>query len=299
MPTALRRLLDQRAQPISPRTRGVLLAITAAGVAVATVWAWRSSDLAFGDLEWLPIVVLFAVAAPVSLLLKAAEFRVAAAIADQRPGVGRCLDVAVLSSAANLLPLPGSLLVTVQSLSEDGTTYGTAVNASAVPGLTWLSITGLVGGGAIAIEGNLWLGLAVAAGGLVVATVAATMFVRTAPVEGRVILGGVIVLVEAGWLATSALRLGLAVAALGVSIDPLQAVALSVAGAITVAIGFFPGGLGVREALIAALAPIIGLELDTGVLLGTLDRIVWLAFLALAAAASIAAANRRAPDAVR
>ncbi|MDW3217930.1 MAG: hypothetical protein R8F63_04890 [Acidimicrobiales bacterium] len=293
MPTALRRLLDQRARPLTPRTRGLLLAITAAGVLGATIWAWRSSELAIGDLEWLPIVVLFAVAAPLSLLLKAAEFRAAAAIADQRPGLTRCLDVAVLSSAANLLPLPGSLLVTVQSLAEDGTTYGTAVNASAVPGLTWLSITGVIGGGAIAVEGNVWLGLAVAAAGLAVAIVAATMFTRTAPAEQRIALALVIVLVEAGWLAVSALRLGLAVSALGVSIDPLQAVALSVAGAITVAIGFFPGGLGVREALLAALAPIIGLELDTGVLLGSLDRVVWLTFLAVAATLSVAAASRR------
>lgn len=288
MPTALRRLLDQRAQPISARTRVTLLVVTAVGVLGASIWAWNSADLALGDVEWLPLVVLFAVAAPLSLGLKAAEFRVAAAIADQRPPLARCLDVAVLSSAANLLPLPGSLIVTVQSLSEDGTSYGTAVQASAVPGLAWLSITGIVGGGAIAIEGNLWLGLAVVGGGVVVAVVAAAMFRTAAPAAGRVALALVIVAVEAGWLAVSALRLGLAVSALGVSIEPLQAVALSVAGAITVAIGFFPGGLGVREALIAALAPIIGLPLDTGVLLGSLDRVVWLAFLALAATASVA-----------
>ncbi len=48
------------------------------------------------------------------------------------------------------------------------------------------------------------------------------------------------------------------------------------------AIGFFPGGLGIREALIAALSPLIGLDLETGVLLGAIDRVVWLGFLALA-----------------
>ena len=70
--------------------------------------------------------------------------------------------------------------------------------------------------------------------------------------------------------------------ALGVSISPTQAVALSVAGALTVAIGFFPGGLGLREALLAGLSPLIGLEFDTGVLLGSVDRLVWLSFLAVA-----------------
>ena len=55
---------------------------------------------------------------------------------------------------------------------------------------------------------------------------------------------------------------------IGVDLTVTQALALSVAGAITVAIGFFPGGLGVREALIAALSPLIGLDLESGVLLG-------------------------------
>lgn len=283
MLTALRRLLDQRAQPLSPRIRNSLLAVSAIGVIGASVWAWNSSGLSTSDINWVPLAVAFLVAAPASLILKALEFRVAAGVAGQHPSRRRSLDVAVVSSAANLLPLPGSLLVTVRSLSEDGSTYGKAIAASAVPGLAWLGITGLVGGVAIGIEGTLWLAVVVVAAGIGAMTGATVLFNSTAPTEGRARLGATILIVEAGWLAVSAVRLGLAVSALGVSIEPTQAVALSVAGALTVAIGFFPGGLGVREALIAALAPLIGLPFDTGVLLGSLDRVVWLAFLALAA----------------
>jgi len=58
---------------------------------------------------------------------------------------------------------------------------------------------------------------------------------------------------------------------------------LSVAGAASVAIGFVPGGLGVREALIAALSPLIGLDVDAGLILGVVDRVVWLAVLGVAA----------------
>ena len=59
------------------------------------------------------------------------------------------------------------------------------------------------------------------------------------------------------------------------------------------AIGFFPGGLGVREALIASLSPLIGLPFDTGVLIGSLDRVIWLVFLA--AAGALLATRRRTP----
>jgi hypothetical protein len=248
------------------------------------VWAWRSSGISGGELEWLPVLVAFVVAAPASLVLKAAEFHVAARVVGQHPDRRRSLDVAVLSSAANLLPLPGSLLVTVRSLSEDGTSYGRALSAGAVPGLSWLGITGVVGGAAIGLEGPIWLGLLAATAGGAAFVAAAMLFRSTAPADGRVRLGFTILAVEAGWLAVSALRLGLAVNALGLAIEPTQALALSVAGALTVAIGFFPGGLGVREALIAGLSPLIGLPFDTGVLIGSLDRVIWLVFLAVAAA---------------
>lgn len=269
----------------------MVLGIATVAIAGASVWAWQSSDLSFGALEWVPILVVLLVAAPLSLALKAAEFVLAGRIADQRPSAGRALDVAVVSSAANLLPLPGSLLVTVRSLSEDGSTYGTALSASAVPGLAWLAITGVIGGTAIAIEGPAVLGAVTIVAGVAIGVGASMLFANTAPSAGRGALAAGVIAVEAGWLAISALRLGLAVAALGVSIDPTQAVALSVAGALTVAIGFFPGGLGVREALIAGLSPLIGLPFDTGVLIGSLDRVIWLLFLA--AAGSVMAISRR------
>ena len=287
MLAALRRLLDQRAQPLSPRIRVTLLVVAAAGVIATSVWAWHSSGLTSGEINRKPIVAAFVVAAPASLGLKAAEFVVAARVAGHGTDLRRSVDVAVLSSAANLLPLPGSLIVTVRSLSEDGSPYGRAVAAGTVPGLAWLAMTGVVGGVAISIEGAAWLGLLVVAGGLGAGVGAAALFGSTAPAEGRVALVLTILAVEAGWLVVSAARLGLAVTALGISVQPTQAVALSVAGALTVAIGFFPGGLGVREALIAGLAPLIGLPFNTGVLVGSLDRVVWLAFLALAVGVSL------------
>lgn len=283
MPAVLRRLLDQRATPLPATARRSILVVAGVAILVASAWAWRSSGLSGRDIEWVPVVLALVVAAPASLALKAAEFRVAARVVGQRPSRRRSVDVAVVSSAANLLPLPGSLLVTVRSLSEDGSSYGRALAASAVPGLAWLGITGLVGGAAIATEGPWWLGAVTVAAGVGALVSAGVLFSNTAPADGRVGLAATILAVEAGWLAVSAVRLGLAVTALGVSVAPTQALALSVAGALTVAIGFFPGGLGIREALIAGLSPLIGLPFDTGILIGSLDRVVWLLFLAIAA----------------
>lgn len=280
----MRALLERRAQPLPDRYQRPLLAIATVALIVAMAWAWSRAGLTIDDLSWMPLAALALIAAPASLLLKAAEFIVAARIAGQRPGPRRAMETAVVSSAANLLPLPGSLLVTVKALADGGASYGGAVVASAVPGIAWLGITGVVGGSALVIEGAAAVGLIVLIGGLVAFVGAGTVFHATGPSNGRLAIVLAILLVETGWLAVSGLRFTLAAAVIGVDLTLPQALALSVAGAITVAIGFFPGGLGVREALIAALSPLIGLDLETGVLLGAVDRVVWLGFLALAGA---------------
>ncbi|MEM9466031.1 MAG: lysylphosphatidylglycerol synthase domain-containing protein [Actinomycetota bacterium] len=285
MISALRSLLERRARPIPDRIRRPILALTTVGLVVAAVWAWRSADLAASDLRWAPILGLALLAAPLSLLLKAAEFAVAARIAGQRPSRRLATETAVVSSAANLLPLPGSLLVTVQTLAERGATYGGAVAASAVPGIAWIGATGVVGGIAIAVEGSAVLAATVIAMGAVALLGAGAMFLATAPASGRVPLAAAVLAVEIAWLATSGLRFVLAASAIGLDLTFTQALVLSVAGAASVAIGFVPGGLGVREGLIAALSPLIGLDVDQGLVLGVIDRVVWLGFLGLAAVA--------------
>lgn len=278
----VRALLERRAKPLPDRVRRPLLAVATIGLVAAMVWAWNRAELTFSDLEWGPLLGLALIAAPASLVLKAAEFTVAARVAGQQPPRRLAMETAVVSSAANLLPLPGSLLVTVQTLAEGGASYGGAVAASAVPGVAWLGITGVIGGTALVVEGAGALGVLVIVGGLVALAGSGLVFRATAPADGRPALIAAILVVETGWLAVSGLRFTLAAATIGVDLTLTQALALSVAGAITVAIGFFPGGLGVREALIAGLSPLIGLDLETGVLLGAVDRVVWLGFLALA-----------------
>ena len=142
----VRTLLERRAKPLPDRTRRLLLTVATVGIIAAMGWAWDRADLTFDDLAWQALLGLALIAAPASLGLKAAEFIVAARVAGQHPPRRLAMETAVVSSAANLLPLPGSLMVTVQTLAEGGATYGGAVAASAIPGAAWLGITGLIGG---------------------------------------------------------------------------------------------------------------------------------------------------------
>lgn len=343
----LKGIANRRAQPLNPKLGATIAFVATLGVVLAAIWAWQSSELTLASLSWWPIVLAFAATAPASLALRAAEFHLSARLAGQQPTAGKCIKVALASSVANLLPIPGSFLVSVRAISQDGSKYGTAITVSAVPGLCWLFVTGVVGGVAMSIAGPAWLGAITGLIGLLAGFAALNLFQRSLPLSkaehpltpasssdalaqsatvqlseandrltptsspdtlaqsasvplsevedpptppitsNRKGLGVAIVVVECAWLVVSAARIILAVTALGLSITVAQALALSVAGALTVAVGFFPAGLGLKEALIAGLSPIIGLPLDIGVLLGAVDRGVWLAFLATASAIAV------------
>ena len=51
----------------------------------------------------------------------------------------------------------------------------------------------------------------------------------------------------------------------------------------TTAVGFFPAGLGIREALIAGISPLVGLSVSAGLAAGVVDRVFRMAMLATVA----------------
>ncbi len=283
----IRRLLARRASALPPRASRILFLAAAALVAGLAYASWRSAGLSFRELEWWALLVALGVAAPLSLWLRAIEFDVSARILGHRPTAGRSLRVALAASAANLLPIPGSLLVNANALSRDSS-YGPAIGASAVPGIIWVGIVGVVGGVAVVIGGAIVFGVVLLVGGVGVFAAGWLLFMRTAVPEGRLALAGRILAVEFGYVGISILRLSLALAALDVSASLDQVIALSVAGALTAAIGIFPAGLGIREVLVGALAPLVGLPFAVGVLVGVTDRLVWLTFLGLVMAVAAA-----------
>lgn len=169
----------------------------------ATVCAWDRSDLTHTDLKWELVVAFAIVAAPLSLILKASEYPLTARIADQLPSWRNALEVAVVASAANLLPLPGSVLVIVKTLASDGSGYRQAIGASAVPAIASLGVTGVIGGVAITAAGPVTLGLVVLLAGTAALAGAALMLHRTAAPNDRVILATTTFVVEVAWLAAS------------------------------------------------------------------------------------------------
>lgn len=268
-----------RARAFTTRAQRWLLPVAFVAFVVASGLAFASLP---DDLEiepWWLVVSAIAVS-PWSTVMNGAEF-VATARAVGRPvGAREALRVAVLSSAANLLPLPGAVAVRTQYLrSAAGMKRAFAVTAGA--GICWLGTAVLAAGIADAVANRRAAAAAVVAAGAGIVAVAYVVVRRAAgPTATERNAWWWIWLTEIGQVAVAAARLALAVLALGHTVDLAQAIGLGVAPVAGSAVGVLPGGLGVREAIAAAIAGLVELPAAVGGAAAAIDRLVGLVVVA-------------------
>jgi uncharacterized membrane protein YbhN (UPF0104 family) len=276
----LQRYASGQSTPTSTRQRQRLLVLALVAFVALAAMGLRASPVAWQDVSWAPVLVALLAAVPLTFVFRALEFRATAALLGHRVKFWTAAEVAVLASAANMLPIPGSVLVTIRSLSEYGTTRGGATKATASVGLLWVGTACLVSGTAILLGPAPAFGGAVAATGVAVTVSALVLLTRQ---TDRISAIAAIAAVEVGFSLVDALRFGLLLTALGVPFSLPTALGLSLANVFSVATGIFPSGLGIREAFSAAISPLLKLPAGTGLLVAVIDRVLWLLILAVLA----------------
>ena len=85
---------------------------------VGLVYAYSLHPQVLQNLQWQPIVLLAVIGVPLTLALNAVEFRVLARLNRVQMPMVKALEVTVIGSAANMLPLPGSTIVRVAANFE-------------------------------------------------------------------------------------------------------------------------------------------------------------------------------------
>ena len=112
-----------------PAVRFRLFASVGAVFLTAFVLALREYGHLLLAVKPLPLGVLVGFVGPIAVLLNALEFKWMAAVADFDVTWRRAVSVTVLSSAANLLPLPGGVAVRVAELKAAGAGYRVGVDS--------------------------------------------------------------------------------------------------------------------------------------------------------------------------
>jgi hypothetical protein len=263
----------------------VVLIVAAAVFVVVAIAGWRALPADQRHLNPLAALAVLVVLAPLTTILNGLEYAGAARLVGQHARLRSAVRVAVLGTAANLLPLPGAVLVRVDAMRRAGAGVKRSTAASAAAALLWAAaaagLAGValivgrpaIGAGLVAVA--VFAGLAGAAAGMRVA--------GRSDVErpGEAVLR--LLAIEVGAVTVGALRLVVIGAGLGGGIGFGQAAGLGLANIAAAAAGIFPGGLGLREALSALLAPILDLPAAVGAVAASFDRLLGLPVVIAAA----------------
>jgi len=272
----LSRLLTARRRKNSP----LLLAFALALFVTFTVIAFRALPPIERPIRWELIFVAGLIFVPLSTALNALEYRVMAHFADHHPPALEIVQVSVLGTAANLLPVPGAVVVRLANLHKGGVKVGRALNLTAIIGLTWVG-SACVLGGIANMFGHPRFGSAALALGISLLTVSLILLARTLEPGTRLAGSVELLAIEAGFVTVSAMRLFLVAAALRFDVSFGQSTALVIAAVSAAAVGFLPAGLGVREGIAAILSPIVGLPAAVGLVITAVERVVGLVVLSL------------------
>ncbi len=251
------------------------LGLACAGFAAGLYLSFRTLPPDIRLARWAPLALSTFVGVPSAVLLTVCETWLTARVAGTFFDWGRSAHVSVLSSAANMLPLPGGALVRVAALRQ----AGAAVRAGAA---------------ATILVALLWLGLAFAASGIGVRTVSSPLAVAFALIAAALIIAsciaifhlsgswttvGVIVAIKTGIVVVDVWRMRWALAALGVNLSTGEALTFALSGVAGAAVSVVPAGLGVTEAVAALLAPLSTISSSAAFLAATLNRMAALALM--------------------
>jgi hypothetical protein len=265
----------------NPRVRRAILLIAVLGFAAGIAVSIRAHPGIFSDLQLSPVLLVVAIVIPATVFLNAYEFLLSARLIGRRISLPSALETTIIGSVANMLPLPGGSIVRVAALKAAGANLKHGISTIVFVTLIWLGVAFTYAGAWVIVLGKTLVGGLFVVGGLavLVASFATTLrLLKQWQVPMQIIATKlVLILLDAS-------RNYLCFLALGADGNFAQASALAVSGVLGSAVSVVPAGLGVREGVAAAMAPIVGLAASSAFLAVSLSRLLGLATTAPVAA---------------
>lgn len=246
------------------------LAIGGLAFLVGLVLSIRSLDLDLSSLRWHFLALALAVGVPATMLTNAFEVTLAGRFLRLRVPFRSALRVGIVGTAANLLPIPGAVLVrSADLISRGGDVQGSTRGQIGI-GLVWSAVSS-----ASVAAVSLRLQISGSSLWLLSAAIFFAIGVLVLPTRSlRLVL--VLIALEAVSVAVTALRINAIWAAIDLPTGGSAGIVVAAANALSALVWVLPGGLGVRELLGGGLAGILGLPAAAGFTAQGVDRAIGL-----------------------
>lgn len=269
--------LNAMRSTVRPRTRRILTLVGFTLFAVGVAVAWTNLPEEARSIDALSLLPVPLLGVPLTILANAWEYQLIVELAGKRTRLKDAYRLSLFASAANVLPIPGSTLVRADALHRLGVDLRMVATSTVATALGFLGVTALLGGSLAAANVNhpvLW---GVIALGAVMTAIALLTARRMGAPLGSIAWR--LIAIEAFSVVVKGGRFWVILSALGYDPRPEQLVALTSMSVIATATGFFPGGLGLSEALTAIIAPAVGLPAAVGLMTSAIDNFLHYATL--------------------
>ncbi|MBL0923483.1 MAG: hypothetical protein IBJ12_03325 [Sphingomonadaceae bacterium] len=258
----------------NPVTRRFVLLLAAAGF-LAGIWiSFRAQPDILTHVAFTPLILLIAVAIPVTLALNALEFLLSARLVGQKLPFRKSMEITLIGSVANMLPLPGGTMMRIASLKAEGASFAKSTSATLYVALIWCGIGLIYSGSWLTVLGQHIGGMALVAGG---GTILAVCISATYRILGDVKFTNMIVAAKIILVLVDAWRTYLSLLALGMMVSFGQASVLALSSLLGASFSIVPAGLGIREGAAALLGPVVGVSAASAFLATSLSRILGMA----------------------
>ncbi|MFZ5654735.1 MAG: lysylphosphatidylglycerol synthase domain-containing protein [Pseudomonadota bacterium] len=278
-----------------PGVRKALLVAATVVLGIGLLWALNTSADVWSRVQWGPLLAVLFLIVPAVTLVNAYEFRVSAHLLGKEYSALTSLEVTVMGTATNLLPVPGGTIVRVSALRTAGASMSDSVQATLLAGILWVGLTLSLAGTVLLVHATYIIGACFALPGIMI--LASTLWRLTRlsinqRATSQLVVSKLVIIV------LDTLRIHLCLAAIGVEIDFSNAMVLTASTVVGSSMSIVPAGLGVREWTQAALAPLVGVSVADSFLSAVLVRILGLVFIVpLAFALAVRSGPRSQSDA--
>lgn len=261
---------------VSPRSKGIVLLVSLLVFVGGIVFSVRQNPNLVKDISWSFIALILLVGVPITVCINAIRFILTGKVLRQRIPIANALNITVLSTAANMLPLPGGILVRIAGLKTVETSYKEGVSATILIFAVWAAMTCLYSASALCLMSLRFtlVSMILFFVGIVLLTVSIytlrKMEVNTwliFAVSGNELVATV----------TDAFRLWLCFLALSETTTFIQSSVLTISAVAGSAVGVIPAGLGLREAVTALIGPVVSVTATAGFVAAALNRLLGLA----------------------
>jgi hypothetical protein len=249
------------------------LAISAAVLVflIGLIVSIRAQPGLLSEVRLRPLMMLLFVFVPGQLVLNAVEFFYVARCAGANISIRHSLRTTLFGSLANTLPIPGATITRLVVLKMAGVPAKSSAIILLIFTLFWIGINGVYSGAWMAALDLDAAAAVVASAGAAITVAAAILLWKTVGVSMQAVLPALSCRILS--ILLDALRLVWAFLALGAILPFAEASVLTISGVIGGAVSVIPAGLGLRELVLAALAPLVAARASTGFLAAALTRI--------------------------